>query len=188
MKRRWAARATSSGDRRSLRMGSALGILATLGLVAANALSALPASAAAPYPPGGTPTLSVSTTVPAPGQTIIISGTGWGADEVVTLVLHSTPVTLASPLTDGNGAFSVPATIPSDVQGDHVLTATGGTTGQTISITLTISSQPATGGGGGGGLPNTGLMVWGFGIVAVVLLTLGAALVVSGRRRRSAAA
>jgi LPXTG-motif cell wall-anchored protein len=132
--------------------------------------------------------LSVSTTAPDPGETITISGAGWGADEVVTLVLHSTPVILASPLTDSNGAFSVPATIPSDVQGTHVLTGTGGTTGDTVSITLTIGFEPPTGGGGGGGLPNTGVVVWGVGTVAVALLALGAALVVSGRRRRSAAA
>lgn len=192
MKRRSAARAVSPGDRHPLRTSSALGVLAALGLVAAlgmvaaNVFSALPASAAAPYPPGGAPSLSVSTTAPNPGETITISGAGWGAEEVVTLVLHSTPVTLASPLTDGNGTFSVPATIPSDVQGVHVLTGTGETTGETVSITLTIGGEPPT--GGGGGLPNTGLVVWGFGTVAVVLLTFGVALVVSGRRRRSTAA
>jgi LPXTG-motif cell wall-anchored protein len=187
MKRRWAGRAVYPGDRHSLRTGAALSVLAALGLVAANVLSALPASAAPPYPPVGTAPLAVSTTTPAPGETITVSGNGFGPNEVVTLVLHSVPVTLASTLTDSNGTFSVPVTIPSDVRGVHVLTATGRTTGTTFSITLTIGFEPP-GGGGGGGLPNTGLMVWGLGIVAVALLTLGAALVVSGRRRRSAAA
>lgn len=192
MKRRWTSLAVSPGDRRSFRISpfldilAKLGLVAVLGLIAANVLSAVPASAAAPYPPGGAAPLSVSTTTPAPGQTITVSAAGFGANEIVDLVLHSTPVTLASPRADSNGTFSVQVTIPSDVRGVHVLTATGRTTGKTVSITLTIGFPPPT--GGGGGLPNTGLMVWGFGIVAAILLVLGTAFLVFGRRRRSGAA
>ena len=71
--------------------------------------------------------------------TIALTGTGFGPDEQVDIVLHSTSIDLGTATTDADGTFmqsvSIPTTTPA---GSHQIVATGETSGKTASFPLTI--------------------------------------------------
>ncbi|TAM92302.1 MAG: hypothetical protein EPN43_02800, partial [Jatrophihabitans sp.] len=86
------------------------------------------AAQAGPYPPtGACASLAVSTTTPAAGEAITVTGTGFTAGETVTLELDPGPVVVGSAVVAADGTFSTQVTIPSDTYGRHLLLSAGGT-------------------------------------------------------------
>lgn len=161
-------------------------LLAVVGLLTAVLASASSAGAA-PY--HKQPTLAVSTTTPAVGATITVTGADYGANETVNLTLHTATYNLGSAQTDANGGFTTSITLPAGVSGTHTLTGTGMTSHGVASVTLVIggSGTGAVGGssGGGGGLSNTGAAVIGAGALGISLLIGGLLMLLAGRRRKA---
>jgi len=97
----------------------------------------------------------------APGQEIVVIGTGFAAYSTATVILYSTPIQLGTVTTDGTGAFSVPVTVPADLaSGAHTFLATGiDPAGGTRLMALPVTVAPTDGGStGGGGDAQTGTL------------------------------
>jgi hypothetical protein len=159
---------------------------AVVAVLVSAALSFAASADAAPY--HKQPKLSVSTTTPAVGATITVTGTDYGANETVELTLHTAVYTLGSAHTDASGGFTTSVTLPAGVSGTHTLVGTGMTSGGVASVTLVIggSGTGGTGGSnGGGGLSNTGAAVIGVGALGITLLIAGGFMLVAGRRRKA---
>ncbi len=77
------------------------------------------------------------------GMQLTISGSGFKPNAVVNIYYTSNPVELATPTTDGNGAFSVTVTIPPSPGGEHVITATDGTTIKNFTFYMEKNAPPA---------------------------------------------
>lgn len=153
-----------------------LAFIAALGLVA---LVAGPAGAA-PYT--NTPTVQVSTTNPAVGGTITLSGSGFGPNDTLRIAIGAD--VLGTTTTDSSGAYSATVTLPASLTGRQTIVITDTATGQTASVVITIGATTA-GNGGGGGVSNTGVAVMSIGGLGVLLLVGGAAMVMLGKRRRA---
>lgn len=144
----------------------------------------------AEFKPGATPnTPGISVTknsgtsnVAAPGQKIVKVLKGFKPGEVVTVVLHSTPVTLGTFTADANGVVTVEFTLPAGTAlGTHTL-AYDGNLGSHYEETLTLTAD-------GKALAYTGASIATPVIGGSVLVAAGAgALLVSRRRRTSEAA
>jgi hypothetical protein len=168
-----------------------LALLSTL--ILGVLLVGAPAHAAPVYPPP-TPSVSpshpgntISVTVVTPGGTISITVTGFAPREIIIIVIHSTPVQLASVTANANGSADASVTIPSNLPtGSHVITATGLTSGHVVSFPVRVEQQTATG-GGGPGLSNTGVATVALSTVAGIFLIGGIAFTLAGRRRNNAA-
>lgn len=105
-----------------------------------------------------------------------VTGTGFLANELVEVWLHSTPVKLATIRTSSDGTFSIPVTIPTSTEtGAHTIRVLG-TTSQLEARTPLIVTQP--------GLPTTGLNILPLIPLAAALLLAG--LVLTWRRLRRA--
>ncbi|MDZ8170778.1 alpha/beta hydrolase [Microbacterium xanthum] len=166
-------------------------------------------------PDPGTPvtTLTVDDAAPTAGASLTVSGSGFVSGESVTIELRSDPVVLAEVSADDAGAFTRSVTIPADTTpGAHTVVATG-ESGRSASIALTVAaaddsgtdtgSTPGTtddgdsGGDSGGGssadgstasagsLPLTGVDPVPAILAALILLSLGTAIVVVRARRSS---
>ncbi|MDT0262077.1 hypothetical protein [Jatrophihabitans lederbergiae] len=155
-------------------------VAAVVGLLL-GALAFAASANAAPYT--NQATISVSTQNPAVGGSLAISGDGFAAGETVSLTLHTQTYNLGSATTDVSGRFTATVTLPAGVSGAHTIVATGLSSGQTTSITITIGSSVSS----SGGLPNTGVAVLGVGVVGAALLIGGAAMLVVGQRRSASA-
>lgn len=144
------------------------------------------------YPPVqcSAPTLFVSSTTVTPGETITISGCGYGPGQTVTITLHSSPVVLAVVTVGSNGRFSTQVTIPLDTSfGHHYLEASGTSAGQTASIAVVVKPAPAAAhSSSSGGLPFTGADIAGMVLAGLILVSGGTMLLVAARRRRTASA
>jgi 5'-nucleotidase len=149
--------------------------VAMLGLAAAVLMVAAPAYAA--YPPGG-PTAAASDTTVTPGQTITVSGSRWLADSTVRLYFDGSFVKTAAV---DPGHFSTPFTVPSSTSvGQHALTVRGTDRNDApASVTILLSVV------GSGSLAFTGANVTGWMVVIPLLLILGTALMLVGRRRHA---
>lgn len=77
----------------------------------------------AQYDPVGPVSLSSST--PQAGGTIVVSGSGFDPDSTVRITIESTPTHLATVTVDPSGAFSASVAIPSDFSGSHTIKSTG---------------------------------------------------------------
>ena len=117
------------------------GKLALIAAVAVMGLSfATPAFA---YGPNAA-TVSSSTSSTGPGGSLTVSGSHFVPGGSITIVLHSTPVTLATTTADPTGSFSVSVTIPSDtVPGAHEIIASD-TSGDSASTDLTVTGTVPT--------------------------------------------
>lgn len=175
---------------------------ATITLVLAGLGLALlgPAAAASAYPVVTCSTLAVSTTTPAAGETITVSGTNFRPNETVRLELHTDVHVLKTLTTGADGSFSTEVTLPDGVTGTHLLVAVGASTkaagcpaDPSVSISIqgsgvggvATSSAPAGVGGqsdGPGSTAFTGMNVLLLLIVAAILIVLGVML-----NRRNAA-
>jgi hypothetical protein len=158
-------------------------------MVAISIGGVLWASPAFAYGPGAT-TISTNISTVGAGGSLIVTGSGFQPGETITLVLHSTPVTLGTTPADSQGSFSTTVTIPADTTpGNHTIIATGNTSGSTAStsivvVSATTSGGTSTSGSSGGGLAFTGAHIAAMAGVGAIALALGGMLVFAGRRRR----
>ncbi|HRQ00052.1 MAG TPA: hypothetical protein PK781_06290 [Terrimesophilobacter sp.] len=108
-----------------------------------------------------------------PGGTMTVEGGGFYPGETVELVLHSTPVTVATVTANALGGFSTTAAIPTNVPpGAHTLVATGAASGHAFSASVDLK-----------GLAVTGADLAGPTIAGGVLVLLGVVIMLSRRRR-----
>jgi hypothetical protein len=159
-------------------LAAVLGLVAVLFTIAATAGPA----GADPYT-GGT-TVSVSNANPTGCQKITLTGSGFGANELVDVVLHSTPQLLATVRANPAGHITVRFGFPSGVTGSHTVVATGRTTGDHASANITIRACSGTNGGSAGSPAGTGVAVVAISTVGVALLVAGCLFLLSARRRR----
>jgi alpha-L-fucosidase len=98
-------------------------------------------------PPSPAPPTS-STTNPAPGDAVTLTGGGFAASTTLTVTLRSDPVVLASTTTDATGSYSVTVTIPLDTPpGVHQLVVSGlDPNGQEVSTSVDITVSAAAAG------------------------------------------
>jgi 5'-nucleotidase len=159
-----------------MKRAAALGVLGVIGVIMAVA-----GPAYAAYPPGG-PTAVASTTTVSPGQTITVSGNKWLPDSTVRLYLGGAFVKTAAV---DPGHFSTQVTIPSSAtSGSLPLTVRGSdSAGAAAEVTIMLTVDPAD--PGNGSLAFTGANVTGWMILIPVLLIVGSALLLVGRKRRS---
>jgi hypothetical protein len=155
-----------------------------LGVGVSTSASAAPASTT-PYPPPSCPLLTVSTTNPFPGQTITIAGTNFNPNVAVTIELD-TNVALAHVNADASGAFSTDVKLPSDLVGNHVISATGTNLGNCpvdpIQITVQSNTLPSSS-SNGGGLASTGVDILTGLVIALGLIAAGVFATRTGRQR-----
>ena len=155
--------------------------------VGSSTASAAPTGSTTPYPPPSCPLLTVSTTNPFPGQTITVAGTNFTASVAVTIELD-THVALAHTNADTSGSFSVHVTLPSDLTGNHTISALGTNLGNCpvdpIEITVQAGAAPSSS-SNGGGLASTGVNVLVGLVIALGLIAAGLFATRSGRRRNA---
>lgn len=162
-----------------------VGTLALMGLALVGPAS--PAASAAPaYPPHTCPTLSLSTTHPAVGEQITVSGQQFDVHARVSLVLLAGSHDLRSVTTDSNGSFTTQVRLPAGVTGAHTIKAKGAQSAcPAESIQLLIEKRTAENAavGGPGSTPAmTGVDVGGLLVAAAALIGVGLLL---NRRRTS---
>ncbi|GII25050.1 fibronectin type III domain-containing protein [Planosporangium mesophilum] len=131
----------------------------------------------------------------APGEQIVVIGTGFAPHSTVTVTIYSTPTVLGTAVADADGNFSKAVTVPRDLAaGTHTLVAQGvDPTGAAHAMKLAVTVAAAGGGGGSGDSGASTLPVTGAGVTAMllaggVLVGAGGGLVaaVSRPRRRRA--
>lgn len=169
----------------ALLMGLATIVCLGVGASTAAAVPAAAPAATTPYPPPSCPLLSVSTTNPFPGQTITVAGSNFTPSVAVTIELD-TNVALAHTNADGSGSFSVNVTLPSDLVGNHTISAVGTNLGNCpvdpIQITVQAGAGPSSS-SSGGGLASTGVNVLVGLVIALGLVAAGVIATRTGRRR-----
>ncbi|WP_152631132.1 immunoglobulin-like domain-containing protein [Agreia bicolorata] len=129
-------------------------------------------------------TLSAKTIVA--GDTITVTGRGFGEGDRVDLTLFSEPVLLATVDADENGRFTATVRIPlSTPAGEHTVRAAGSESGALAEAKLTVEAAPVApaGSGGGGPLALTGSGALFTGLGALALLLAGGAVFLVRRRR-----
>jgi hypothetical protein len=106
----------------------------------------------------------------APGEAIVVKGSGYAPYSSVTITIYSTPQTLAKVTTDAEGSFEQSVTVPDGYTGSHSFVAAGvDENGNPRALRLDVTVAPKSSGGGGGALPVTGpaviwLIVGGFAL------------------------
>ena len=150
--------------------------------LAALLLLVVPAAAHAQTNYNTTGNLGVSDPTVTPGQTITVSGSGYGSNAQVTITMESQPVTLKTTNANTSGQLVTQITIPSNTTpGTHTLRAIGRSSdGGTLTLAASIVVS-----GAAAGLPRTGatsavgLTAIGFLLAAVG----GCAAAVKSRRK-----
>lgn len=125
------------------------------------------------------------------GASVKIMGSGFQAGEKVSVVLHSSPVVLATWIADGDGAVSGVVTIPQDTEiGAHSITLTGEISGLTASENIVViaptgTTQPTTPVSpiAPPSLASTGVNASSMTIVGLSLAALGGGALILARRR-----
>ncbi|QWW19059.1 family 20 glycosylhydrolase [Schaalia sp. 19OD2882] len=153
-----------------------------------------------PAPPAK-PTLSLDKDTVRPGDTVVLTGTGFAPKAKLTVDLHSDPVRLAEPVADADGKFTATLTIPTSTKpGAHTLVVTDRAAQVSAEAKLTLTQAPGAspdpkqpGGKPGASTPGTkptdkNLALTGapVSMVVVALLALvvpGVAFTVAARRR-----
>lgn len=132
--------------------------------------------------------IEASNPVPQPGESLTVTGEGFGAGESVLLELHSEPVVLGTATADETGSFTFEVKIPADTPaGAHQIIAIGQETGRTASTGITVVAPapvtPPTG-GSPSGLSATGiaLPIGTIGAAALLIMLGLGVYAVRGRR------
>ena len=170
-------------------------LVAVLGtLLTFFAVGSSPASAAAlPPPPADcgaygslsvAAVMSVSTTNPAPGQTITLTGAQFEPPGNTVAIVLDTGAVLAHVKIDASGAFSIPITMPAGVTGNHLISVQGYKPPgvcppDPVQITISTNNE------GGGGLASTGVDILTGLAIALALIAGGVLFARSGRRSHS---
>jgi hypothetical protein len=150
-----------------------------------------PSAAVIPALPALRITLSATAALSPLGAQATLEGTGLMPGSSATVVVHSTPMSLAAVSAGASGTFSSVFTIPATLApGDHTLTATAtGYDGSVVTAqaSFTVSSGPsliaAAPGTASPPTPDAGAGVMS-GLAALLIVT-GAVLSRASRRRRS---
>ncbi|WP_433060829.1 IPT/TIG domain-containing protein [Dactylosporangium sp. CS-033363] len=154
---------------------------------AATSAAVTPAAPVVPAAPPDTP-LTLTTdkgqiNTAAPGQQIVVIGTGFAAHSTATITLYSTPMTLGTVVTDGSGNFSKAVTVPASLAaGTHTLVAQGVAPSgnpRAMKLTVTVAHRAAP----SGTLAVTGAPVVPLALAGLVMLLTGAVLVRPRRLR-----
>lgn len=169
--------------------------IVALSAVAVAALFApAAANAAALYPPTVCATISVSTTNPLPGESIVVSGVDFLANASVQLELQPPGSVLKTVTTDSSGSFSTSVKLPDGVTGRLRVVATSGaphTAGcpNNPFVVLNIQKHGTEGSsastGGHHGTSFTGVDVLLVLLAAALLIAAGAALTMGGKRKHA---
>ncbi|MER7282877.1 IPT/TIG domain-containing protein [Dactylosporangium sp. NPDC000244] len=172
-------------------LGATAGQQYTVSVVANSSLGASepatsePVIPSAPLPPSAPPDTPLTLTTDkgtistaVPGQDIVVIGTGFAAHSTATITLYSTPLTLGTVVTDGNGDFSKPVTVPASLAaGVHTLVAQGvAPSGNPRAMKLTVTVAPRAA-APSGGLAVTGAPAGPMALAGLAMLLAGAVLV-----------
>lgn len=144
---------------------------------------AAPASAAPYPPPSECATFEVSTTTPAAGATVQVSGRNWQANAAVRVWISPEPRPLGTLRANGSGTFSGGVEIPSDRQGRNYLSARGKARCEEpapVAIDVQGPEAQAT-----GGLSLTGGDLATVALLGLALSAAGALVLTAVRSRRS---
>lgn len=164
------------------RLGIALVITATLGLI----LVAAPSAGAAPYPPAPPPTVGGDPT-PTPGSITDLSGSNWCPGSTVQIFLDGDFIGNAT--VDSSGQFLFGWHVPPNISpGPHTLTFKGLDSTCDNLVTVSMGITIAGEGAAGGNLPFTGSNISVGVLLLAALMIIGAASLVAGRRRKATAA
>jgi uncharacterized membrane protein len=117
------------------------------------------------------------------GQDVVLSGSGFGANDGLTATFNTTPVVVATFRANAAGAFSVTVRIPANATpGPHTFVVTG-TSGRSASTPFTVVT--ATGPGSPSApLARTGSSLHDPLVLAALLLLLGNCALLTAKRRR----
>ena len=109
----------------------------------------------------------------APGQRLVLVGTGYAPYSTVTLTLYSDPIVLGQVRADADGAFRKAVTVPADLaSGKHSFAATGvDQSGKPRAMRLDVTVRHVR-----HSLPVTGTAVVWLIVVGLGLTTIGAGL------------
>jgi hypothetical protein len=137
--------------------------------------------------------ISLSTTVPAPGESITVTGQNFNSGGHVRLVLDTGDV-LGRVTADSNGSFTTEVKMPDGVTGQHVIYHRGGKTGQPAdgcprdpSLDVGNGANAPGTPGHHGGTSFTGVDIGMLLGAAAVLIALGLALNRKSRTRKQVA-
>ncbi len=122
------------------------------------------------------PEMTVSPTNGAVGDTINVSGTGFEAEETITILYGTAAVTPTAPITTGvEGSFSGSFYVPSIPGGIHVITITDGNNDLTTNFTVLagVIINPTSGKVGDG----IGIAGQGFGASKNIAITYGSVII-----------
>jgi len=149
----------------------------TLVAVVACLIPASVAGAAGGYP--DTPTLVIDQTVVPPCTTLMLTGTGFLPNTLVTISANGKVV--GTVMSDAKGSFTFPYPVPCDaVAGQIIFHATDGTNDLEVDAQVIVQTSTTT-----GTLPRTGSSDTTLRLVqgSVLLITMGGLLVLATRRR-----
>ncbi|MEV0568494.1 fibronectin type III domain-containing protein [Dactylosporangium sp. NPDC050588] len=125
----------------------------------------------------------------APGELFTVTGSGFAPHSTVKVAVYSTPIVLATTMTDGAGTFSAEVSVPEVVKGGpHTLVAAGVDTGGeprflTMAVTVAVEYEAtAFGDAGGSVLAVTGDPVGRTAGAGAALVIAGMLLVGASRR------
>ncbi|GAA3259661.1 hypothetical protein GCM10010532_111120 [Dactylosporangium siamense] len=118
---------------------------------------------------------AISTT--APGEDVVVIGTGFAPFSTAVITLYSTPTVLGTVTTDASGGFTKSVRVPAGLEpGEHAFVAAGvDPDGATHTMKLAVTVQAA------GSLPVTGVPVAGFLIAGIAIVMTGGAMVLLSR-------
>jgi LPXTG-motif cell wall-anchored protein len=126
--------------------------------------------------------ITINNFIVLPGGVIVLNGSGFLPNAVVTVTVASTPTVVGTPTTNAEGAFTLSFDAPTE-PGAHTITATDGVNTQVIAFT--VEGETAAAVDSAGSLPYTGsdssvpVAQIGAGLVAA-----GAVLVLMVRKRQ----
>lgn len=135
-----------------------------------------------PYAPDGAPSLSTSS--PAPGTSLSVSGDGFRAGSQVRVVMFSDPVVLGTAKANAAGEAKLEVKIPASFAAgsEHRIEIQGVDSSGEVRV---LSQKVTLGGGNGGVLAETGAVLVPVAATGLLLLIVGGALVASGRKPQS---
>ncbi|UWZ38939.1 fibronectin type III domain-containing protein [Dactylosporangium roseum] len=124
-------------------------------------------------------------TTAAPGQAIVVIGTGFAAYSTATITIYSAPTVLATVTTDGSGNFTKAVTVPPGLaSGQHTFVAAGvAPDGLPHSMKLVITVAAA--GTSDGSLPVTGAALTTIVLAGAGMVLAGGGLTFASRPRRA---
>lgn len=161
-------------------------IAAMLGALLCGVFAVCASASASPYVHAAS--CAVSDGTPPVGGTENLTCQDFGANDTVSITLHTVVVNLGTAPTDASGNVNTTVTLPAEVAGQHTIEVTDPTTDQTASVSITIGGSGTGGesaGSGSGTTSATGVAVMTLLGVAVVFLVGGGVLLYSGRRRKA---